>query len=199
MYNEGTEVKIILYLQKIFYTKEYNLIDKIAKLISSRKYRKIYLLICLIYLFIKKDIYKIMILPKIFISGVLSRNINIFIKKIFKRPRPFVTYQEILVDTKVYEKKKNTYSFPSNSIQTSLIFYNILLRLLFNILPIQRSLLLFLILITTSLAKIIRGLHYLTDIFFSILLFFLIEYLLIFIYYVFTNIFVYNIYSFYVK
>lgn len=195
MYNEGTEAIFILNLQKIFYTKEYNLIDKIAKFISSRKYRKIYLLICLIYLLIKKDIYKVIILPKIFISGVLSRNINIFIKKIFKRPRPFMTYQEILVDPKVYEKKKNTYSFPSNSIQTSLIFYNILLRLLFDILPIQRNMFLFLILIITSLAKIIRGLHYLTDIFFSILIFLLIEYLLIFIYNIFTNIFVCNIYT----
>tara|TARA_B100000524_G_scaffold348131_1_gene251731 strand:+ start:229 stop:822 length:594 start_codon:yes stop_codon:yes gene_type:complete len=197
MYNEDTEVKIILYLQKVFYTKEYNLIDKIAKLISSRKYRKIYLLIFLIYLLIKKDIYTIMILPKIFISGIFSRNINIFIKKIFKRPRPFVSYKEILVNPKVYEKKKNTYSFPSNSIQTSLIFYNTLLRLLFDLLPIQRRLFLFLFLIITSLAKIIRGLHYLTDIFFSILIFLFIEFLLIFMYYI-INIFSCNI-LFYVR
>lgn len=168
---EELEVYLIVFLQKNFYSDKYNLFDHIAKLISSRKFRNLYLITFLIFLITKKDVNKILFLPKIFLLGILSRNFNIFIKTFIKRSRPYVKYSIIKTNPKTYDKKKNTYSLPSNSIQTSLIFYNILLKTILEIEGINLAIMLLIITLITSLAKIIRGLHYFSDILLSIIIF----------------------------
>lgn len=168
---EELEVYLIVFLQKNFYSDKYNLFDHIAKLISSRKFRNLYLITFLIFLITKKNVNKILFLPKIFLLGILSRNFNIFIKTFIKRSRPYVKYSIIKTNPKTYDKKKNTYSLPSNSIQTSLIFYNILLKTILEIKGINLAIMLLIITLITSLAKIIRGLHYFSDILLSIIIF----------------------------
>jgi membrane-associated phospholipid phosphatase len=109
---------------------------------------------------------------KFYLFAFLSRFINIQIKLFFKRKRPYVTHKSIKVLEKAKEKKKNTYSFPSNSIQTSLIFYGFMLKtmglsLCFN------NIILTLIVLITSFAKINRGMHYPSDILFSVIIYYI--------------------------
>ena len=182
------ENKIINFIQKNFFTEEHSYLDYCGKYISSRKYRRVYLFalisyFCLLLLFRDMDIisflFKMAGIINIYFLGYLSRKINIVIKLYFKRNRPFVDSKDILTDDKTRSKKKETFSFPSNSIQTSLIFYNVLFS---NIIDFDKykNLLLFLITVIISLSKINRGLHYPTDILFSIIIFFLTKYFYIF-------------------
>lgn len=187
---EELEVYSIVFLQKIFYSDNYNLFDYSAKLISSRKYRKLYLITFLTFLLIKKDTNKILFLPKIFLLGSLSRKLNLFIKYYIKKPRPYVKYNIIRTNPKTYDKKKNTYSLPSNSIQTSLIFYNILFKSILEINGIHLVILLLIVTFITSLAKIIRGLHYFSDILLSIIIFKIVDILYNFIELIFYNLLV---------
>lgn len=171
------EVSIIKFIQSCLYTNDYNIIDKTAKVITSRTYRKKYLVLYLLFLIITKDFYKIMYIPKIYLFGFLSRNINLFIKKIFQRRRPFVIDSSILINENTAKKKKDTFSFPSNSIQTSLIFYKVLFET-FNIVDnFTCNILLFFIVLITAIAKILRGLHFPSDILFSIFIFMFVNYL----------------------
>ena len=110
--------------------------------------------------------------PKIYLFSLLSRSINIKIKLFFKRKRPYVDHQTIKVLEKTKEKKKNTYSFPSNSIQTSLIFYGFMLRTM-DLGTCYNSIILTLIVLVTSFAKINRGMHYPSDILFSISIYYI--------------------------
>ena len=175
------EVSIIKFFQSCFYTNDYNIIDKTAKVITSRTYRKKYLMLYLLFLIITNDFYKIMYIPKIYLFGFLSRNVNLFIKKIFKRRRPYVFDSSILINNETAKKKKDTFSFPSNSIQTSLIFYKVLFDTFTIIDNFTCNVLLLLILIITASAKILRGLHFPSDILFSIVIFMLVDYLYDFI------------------
>ena len=121
------EVSIIKKLQRYLYTEEYNIIDNTAKVITSRYYRKRYLVLYSLVLLMTNNYYKLLWIPKIYLFGFISRYINLIIKNIFRRNRPYVTHPEILINEKTAKKKLNTYSLPSNSIQTSLIFYMVLL------------------------------------------------------------------------
>ena len=177
------EFYIINKIQRYFFTNNINFIDNLGKLISSRKYRKLYLIAILIFNVINYFIQgiNIFILLSKFISilnlyflGFLSRKLNIFIKFIFKRKRPFIE-SGVLTDKKTYEKKINTFSFPSNSIQTSLIFYDLLIKNLIGLNEFWTNSFLFLIVVFISLAKINRGLHYPSDILFSIIIYFCIK------------------------
>ena len=141
------------------------------------KFYKVHLL----FLIITNDFYKIMYIPKIYLFGFLSRNVNLFIKKIFKRKRPYVIDSSILINNETAKKKKDTFSFPSNSIQTSLIFYKVLFDTFTIIDNVTCNVLLFLIVIITASAKILRGLHFPSDILFSIVIFMLVDYLYDFI------------------
>jgi hypothetical protein len=185
------ENRVIQLIQRNLYTEEHSYLDYFGKVISSRKYRKIYLSIIIahfIILFLKDLIkiddllYKFYSISKIYILGRVSREINIYIKLYFKRRRPFIKYSDILTDNKTRFKKKDTFSFPSNSIQTSLIFYNFLLSETFEV-GFNKNIILFLITIVISLSKINRGLHYPSDIIFSILIFILTKT----VFYVFVN------------
>ena len=109
-------------------------------------------------------------------AGFLSRTINLFIKKLFKRRRPFVIDPTILINSKV-KKKKDTYSLPSNSIQTSLIFYKVLFDTTSIIDNYTCNILLFLIVLINASAKIMRGLHFPSDILLSVLIFMFVDYL----------------------
>ena len=173
------ENRVIKLVQKNFYTENNSYLDYCGKFISGRRYRKIYLSLSITYftiLFLKGIIniedllYKLYGIIKIYILGSLSREINIYIKLYFKRRRPFIKYNDILVDNNTRFKKKDTFSFPSNSIQTSLIFYNFFLSEII-ILKFNKNIILFLITIIISLSKINRGLHYPSDIISSIIIF----------------------------
>jgi len=170
------EISIIKFLQKYMYTDEYNIIDRTAKVITGRTYRNIYIFIYLLLLVITNDFYKIIYIPKIYMAGFLSRTINLFIKKLFKRRRPFVIDPTILINSKV-KKKKDTYSLPSNSIQTSLIFYKVLFDTTSIIDNYTCNILLFLIVLINASAKIMRGLHFPSDILLSVLIFMFVDYL----------------------
>ena len=100
------EISIIKFIQSCLYTNDYNIIDKTAKVITSRTYRKKYLVLYLLFLIITNDFYKIMYIPKIYLFGFLSRNVNLFIKKIFQRRRPFVIDSSILINEDTAKKKK---------------------------------------------------------------------------------------------
>ena len=119
--------------------------------------------------------YKLLWIPKIYLFGFISRYINLIIKNIFRRNRPYVTHPEILINEKTAKKKLNTYSLPSNSIQTSLIFYMVLLDSMSFISHPLKIIILTAITLITSSAKIIRGLHYPTDILLSILIFIFVD------------------------
>ena len=184
------ENRIIKLIQNKFFTEEHSNLDYYGKIISSRKYRKIYLYLLISYftlLFLNSTIdivdflFKIIGILNIYFLGYLSRKINIIIKLYFKRNRPFVDSKNIITDEKTKSKKKDTFSFPSNSIQTSLIFYNVLFTNVICVEEFKRNLLLFLIIIIISLSKINRGLHYPTDIFFSIIIFVFTKYLYLFL------------------
>ena len=170
------EISIIKFFQKYMYTDEYNIIDRTAKVITGRTYRNIYIFIYLLLLVITNDFYKIVYIPKIYMTGFISRTINLFIKKLFKRRRPFVIDPTILINSKV-EKKKDTYSLPSNSIQTSLIFYKVLFDTSSIIDNYTCNILLFIIVLINASAKIMRGLHFPSDILLSVLIFMFVDYL----------------------
>jgi len=175
------EVGFINKIQNLFFTDGYNhpfigILDHTAKFITSRKY-KVYILIAyMIYMLFCNKIFShldiLFQVPKFYIFAFLSRLINIQIKLLFKRRRPYVTHKSIKVLEKAREKKKNTYSFPSNSIQTSLIFYGFMLRTMgFSV--CFNNIILTLIVLITSFAKINRGMHYPSDIIFSIIIYYI--------------------------
>ena len=168
------EVCIIKKIQNLIYTEEYNIIEKTAKVISSRKFRKVYLIFYFLYLLYIENYSKLIIVPHIYILGYLSRQLYIYIKLIFKRSRPYLKNTDILINEETAEKKKLTYSLPSNSIQTSLIFYNTLLNSIELPSSNIHTCLLTLVFLITSIAKINRGLHYPSDILVSFLIFYFI-------------------------
>lgn len=163
------ELNVIRFIQTFLFTDEYNILDKIAKLISSRKYRRLYLILYFLIFIISKEYSKILIVINLYILSFLSRKLNIFIKLIFKRKRPF-NFNNILTDKKTNLKKVDTYSMPSNSIQTSLIFYNILLSNTAFVNYQLKIYILVIIIIILSLAKILRGLHFPSDILVSLII-----------------------------
>lgn len=172
------EKRIISTIQQKFFTENHTYLDYFGKIISSRKYRYFYLYGLVAYftiLYVKDRIdllylvYKLVSILNIYIMGYLSRKVNIIIKLYFKRKRPFVKFNNILVNDKTRLKKENTFSFPSNSIQTSLIFYNVFIDVI-NFKK-YKNIILLLIIIIISLSKINRGLHYPSDIMFSVLIF----------------------------
>lgn len=165
------EVPIINFIQSIFYTSKFSHVDYLAKLISSRKYRIIYLILYFIILLWYNNFNNITIIPSLYILSLASRMINIGIKLIFKRRRPFVFSNTILVDDKTRNKKNNTFSLPSNSIQTSLTFYNILMLSIDNFDNKLRIFILTCIFFIIGTAKINRGLHYPSDLIISLLTF----------------------------
>ena len=179
----SVELFIIRNIQYFFFNDKSDFIDTVGKVISGRKYRLYYLitifviygwqfLICSInyIMFFKKFVS----LVNLYFLGCLSRKLNILIKVFFKRSRPFFN-SCVLSDEKTYNKKKNTFSFPSNSIQTSLIFYNVFLEDLLGISNFNTNLLLSLIVSLISLSKITKGLHYPSDILFSIIVYYLVK------------------------
>lgn len=166
------ELNLIKSIQSVFFTENYNIIDMTAKFISSRKYKIYFITIYFIFLVLtRKTINEYIVIPKLYIFGYLSRILNIQIKLLFKRKRPYVVDNNVLVLEKSREKKKDTFSLPSNSIQTSLIFYGFLLRQL-NLNRYLSSLILGVIVFITSFSKINRGMHYPTDIILSILIYY---------------------------
>ena len=178
------DYKVIKLIQNNLYQNK-SYLNHSSKFISGRKYRKAYLCLSMIYfivLFSKNNLelselfMKFFGILNIYILGYLSRRINIIIKLYFKRRRPFLKYDNILTDEKTRTKKENTYSFPSNSIQTSLIFYNILYTHILNF-EDYKNMFLFLIIIIISLSKMNQGLHYPSDIIFSIVIFLFINFI----------------------
>ena len=93
---------------------------------------------------------------------VVSRVSNYYIKNYFKVPRPYNRFPGAI---KYYKKKKKlSYSFPSQSIQNITVLYYIYL-------PESAMLLFFYwgVMFMVSTTRMIRGLHYPHDIFFSYL------------------------------
>lgn len=175
------EVGFINKIQNLFFTDGYDhafirVLDHTAKFITSRKYRVYVLIVYMLFMiFCDEKLSYLDILfqvPKFYIFAFLSRLINIQIKLYFKRNRPYVKHKSIKVLEKAREKKKNTYSFPSNSIQTSLIFYGFMLKTMcFS--KIVNIIILTTIVLIISFTKINRGMHYPSDILFSIILYYL--------------------------
>lgn len=151
--NYYKSVKLINYLQKIPY-KKFKYIIKLSKKLTKRKYYFIYFLIILYY-----DTY---LFIKCIITFYISRFINLSIKNTIKQKRP---YNEFPNEINWYKKQKNSYSFPSQSIQTICIIYFAFIE---NCNSIFIHIYFLFIIFLLSITRMYRGLHYLHDILLSI-------------------------------
>lgn len=108
--------------------------------------------------------------PPIFVRTVatfyLSRSLNTALKSIARQPRPYNEYPATIA---YFDKRKQSRSFPSQSIQTLWI-----VRCAFQRSAIQGEVLIqiyfVLIMLAVSLTRMYRGLHYMHDIVGSILI-----------------------------
>lgn len=154
------QVSFIENLQKIDY--EYmRYIILLSKHLTKRKVHCFYLLIFLYYSF---DIF-----CKVMIIYYSSRYFVLAVKMLIRQNRPYIDYPERI---KWYQKKKYSYSFPSQSIVNLSTIYLSINELCESIyLDFYFLFLFFLIILTRSY----RGLHYIHDIIYSIALSFIIS------------------------
>jgi hypothetical protein len=149
------EAKLIKKCQQVISYSDMYPIIKISKLLTKRKNYYIYFGLILL-----KDIY-VGILTIIYFN--IIRQFNIYIKNLVKQDRPYNMFPDEIC---YYTKKKNTLSFPSQSIQSWVIVYNIIYYYypyyyvkLYSILCLS----------ILGFTRIYRGLHYPHDIIISYL------------------------------
>ena len=159
----------------------YGKIDKISKYLSSRKYQTLYFFILIIYcLYINFNIYNLL---NPLIKILFIRLFSYYIKNILKWNRPFVNNPALLINIKD-NKKRKSYSFPSNSIINTFSFYYIIIYdIILNIINISIpnyliNIIIGIFVLIVGYTKIKRGLHYIHDILLSCILSTLINYLI---------------------
>ena len=167
------EIKFILLIQYLFNGPEKNLnIIKIGKIITNKQLQSELIIYSVLFLLIK-NIYQnginfmivitcIKLFLKIHIIMYISKTINFHIKHAFKICRPFVEHNDIQNIT-IKKDKSKSFSFPSNSIQNSYVYYWIILNLISPYSSIN-FIIMNIIILLLSFIKTIRGLHYLHDI-----------------------------------
>ena len=142
---------IIFYMQKYLpYNTKYLITT--TKLFTKRLHHQ-FLILC--YTIYYKD-FKLLLLYHI------SMYINLVIKTKFRIMRPFVDYN--FLKNPKNKNKANSYSFPSNSFQNSLLIYHYLLY------PIS-PLLYYILILSIMISRMILALHYPHDFVMSYLLF----------------------------
>ena len=167
------EINFIIYIQKLFNGPEQNLnLIKIGKIFTNNQLQSkliIYSVILnLLINFHEYDSNLILIFTTIYnyskINFILylSKYINYKIKNCFKISRPYLENNKI-ENVTIKKDKSKSYSFPSNSIQNSFVFYSSILEL---VIPNSNLIyyLVYGIIIMLGIIKTIRGLHYLHDI-----------------------------------
>jgi len=173
---------LIKKLQDTFGSPEkYRHFIKVCKFFSKSKTQK-YLLKALIFLLIffnynKMTTYELLnqafiyILEYIKIIILLStaKFINQIVKNSFKIKRPYVINNELL-NVVITKDKSKSFSFPSNSVQNSFIFYNVLFKTFFYNYEYLRIIIVSIMIIYISFIKMLRALHYPHDILASIIL-----------------------------
>ncbi len=147
---------IIIFLQNSVSYDNFYPIIKLSKLLTRTKSYYFYFVI-LAYC----DKYR---LPKILIVFYTGRYINSYLKSVVKQQRPYNDYPSKI---KYFKKQKQSYSFPSQSIQSIYIIYNSYKRLCSNYII---DLYFWFILILLIITRLYRGLHYLHDMLFSLIL-----------------------------
>ena len=146
----------IVWLQTYLPTEAITPIISISKNLTRTKNYYIYFLI-LFYC----NPYKF---PKMFIIFYISRSLNTIIKNLVKQNRPYNDYPTFIT---YYKKKKDSYSFPSQSVQTMYIIYKSYNQLCSNyLIDLYFGFVLFILILT----RLYRGLHYIHDIIFSIIM-----------------------------
>jgi membrane-associated phospholipid phosphatase len=105
---------------------------------------------------------------RLLLSMLISKYLNLEIKLFFKVDRPNGTYSWLN-----NVKKRNSYSFPSNSIQNCIIFYSFMLSYLSSIYPlftVYLNIIYYSLISSIALTRTISAKHYPHDIICSILL-----------------------------
>ena len=167
------EIKFIVLIQYLFNGPEENLLlIKIGKFFTNNHLQNEIIKYSVIYDCLRKLYYGMelfLVIKLLFINIIkihfimyCSKTINYTIKHTFKIPRPYLKETKIQKIT-IKKDKSKSYSFPSNSIQNSFVFYwNILNTLTPN--SIINNWIIYSIIFLLAFIKTLRGLHYLHDI-----------------------------------
>lgn len=173
------EIKFIIFIQKIFGGPEENVnLIKLGKLFTNNVNQNKLMIYVIIINFIQNITltqlsFKIILLTlynllKIFLIIHFSKYVNFTIKNYFKIRRPYLEEKNIKKVT-IKKDKSKSYSFPSNSIQNSLVFYTLIINLITNNI-IFKNIIVYGIISILALIKTLRGLHYIHDILSGLLL-----------------------------
>jgi hypothetical protein len=146
----------IIILQSILNYDYMIYIIKISKFLTKSKSYYIYFAI-LFYC-------DYLLFPKVMFIFYISRIINTKIKNIVKQNRPYNDYPDKI---KFFKKRKDSYSFPSQSVQCMYIIYYSYKKLC-NVYWIDVYF--YTIIILLIITRLYRGLHYLHDTIFSLLI-----------------------------
>ena len=136
------EVKFILYIQYIFGGPEKNVgLIKFCKLFTNDKIqKKIFVYSLALKIIIDITIYGFQIMMfcntfknfiKLYLLHKISKIINYNIKSFLQIRRPYINHTNI-ENVTIKKDKSKSYSFPSNSVQNTYIFYYSLLNMVFD-------------------------------------------------------------------
>jgi len=167
------EIKFIILIQKLFGDPEENVnLIKLGKIFTNNDNQNKLIIYAVIINLIQnltlQDLsFKIILvmlynLSKVFTVIYFSKFVNFKIKNFFKIQRPYLEDHKIKKIT-IKKDKSKSYSFPSNSIQNSLVLYT----LIFNLITENywfTKICVYSIVLLLGFIKTIRGLHYLHDI-----------------------------------
>jgi len=167
------EIKFIVLIQYLFNGPEENLLlIKLGKFFTNNHLHNEIIKYTVIYDCFRKYYYGMTIssiiqflffnIIKIHLVLYISKSINYTIKHTFKIPRPYLKESNIQKIT-IKKDKSKSYSFPSNSIQNSYVFYWNIFNTLHPDSLIGFWIINFIILLLAFI-KTLRGLHYLHDI-----------------------------------
>jgi membrane-associated phospholipid phosphatase len=167
------EIRFIILIQKIFGSPEDNVnLIKLGKIFTNNDNQSRLIIYAIIINLIKNltlnnfSIRLILLmfynLSRVYIVIHLSKFINYQIKNFFKIQRPYLEDHKIKKIT-IKKDKSKSYSFPSNSIQNSIVFYTLILNLVTDNCNLK-NIIVYGIVSTLGFIKTLRGLHYIHDI-----------------------------------
>lgn len=167
------EIQFIILIQRLFGSPEDNVnLIKLGKIFTNNDHQnKLIIYAVIINLIqnltlndfsIKFVLLMFYNLSKVFTVIYFSKFINFQIKNFFKIQRPYLEDHKIQKIT-IKKDKSKSYSFPSNSIQNSLVFYTLVLNLVTQNYWFTK-IIVYTIVSILGFIKTIRGLHYLHDI-----------------------------------
>ena len=146
---------LIILLQSSFDYENMQYVIRISKYLTKTKSYYIYFgILCYC---------NYVILPRVLLTFYISRYINTKIKYKIKQKRPYNDFPELI---KYYKKRKDSYSFPSQSTQSIyIIYYSYNTSCSYYFIDLYFWSILVLLMFT----RLYRGLHYLHDMLFSLL------------------------------